>query len=165
VSVLTDDVAVLTAAVAAFVPAKIAATAQMVAMRDKAAAGQPITLADVAALITLFNAVTEPSNALRAAATNVAAGSAAVTVGMTNLTDAAVAALDVAPVKDYAAAYAVLANVLIFCPDKSTALGVVDALYADLKIDIGAYYDAIPDGPVPALIVNSMNALDAVLTA
>jgi hypothetical protein len=169
VSVLTDDVAVLTAAVAAFVPAKIAATGQMVAMRDKAAAGQPITLADVAALITLFNAVTEPSNVLRAAAAKVAADSAAVTIGIANMTDAQVTTLDENPVQYFCAGYLCVVNSLLRY-DQSQALGIVPLIAADLTQDINdAWADfaagVTPDPPRPAVIYDSTNALNAVIAA
>jgi hypothetical protein len=151
----------IAAAADTFAAAKIAYTAQLAALAAKrnALPQQPVTDADWANLITgFYDPMTSASNALRALIANF-------TVGISNLTDAAVTTLDQNPLEDYAAAYAVLANVLIFCPDKASALAIVELLYADLKADIAAYYDALPDGPTPSLLVNSMNSLQAVLAA
>jgi hypothetical protein len=139
----------------------------MVAMRDKAAAGQPITLADVAALITLFNAVTEPSNALRAATVKVAADSAALTVGIANLTDTQFATLEANPVQYFCAGYLCVVNSLLRY-DQSQALGIVPLIAVDLAQDINdAWADfaagGTPTVPQPSVIYDSTNALNAVI--
>jgi hypothetical protein len=118
-----------------------------------------------ASLVAPMTLLVQQLIAVKSQVAGAVADSAAFTIGIANLTDAAVAALDLNPAKDYAAAYAVMANLLIYSPDKATALSIVDKIYTDLKLDMSAYYDQLPDGPVPVLAVNSMNAFDAVLAS
>lgn len=131
------DLQALSDAVATFATAKKAYTARLAVLVGKINAGQAVSDADWADLVSnVYDPVTAASNDVR---TRLAALFVSLS-GANELIDTTLPA----KMFNYSMAYTQIANYLCFLPDKATALGIVDLIAADLKLDTAAYYDAVP---------------------
>lgn len=165
---MQTSIADVSAALAAFVDAKIASTGLLTKLVDVYNTGGT-RLQQQAALTTYiqkYNELTSLSNSLRDKVKASSELAAAMIISLENLSDDQVEEMKVNPQQYFCAGYLALVNSLLFY-GRETGLSIADMVHGDLVNDINNAYDDFESGVTPqtpptAILFSNGHALELV---